>query len=101
MSEKINSFEDWFNNHEFNHLKTGSHKERCEIAWTACAKMKDEEIDKLQKELKDARSAYDHFSFEYRNLDKSWSDYKKENDELKLRIKELKNYKFMYEGLNK
>ncbi len=47
---KITSFDEWFNNHEFNHFKTGSHKERCEIAWTACAKMKNEEINRLIKE---------------------------------------------------
>ena len=45
----IKSFEEWFNSHEFNSFKTGSHKERCEIAWNA----RQSEIDSLKAQLKE------------------------------------------------
>ena len=68
MNEKIMVFEEWFNSHEFNHLKTGSHKERCEIAWNARnleidslktqLKEKDEQVEKLQAIIDDVDDPY-------------------------------------------
>ena len=80
----------------------------CKDAWDAACAMKDEKIEKFKNELKDARAAYDHLSSEYRNLDRSFDDYQKENEGLMGKIekkdaeiaalKNCYNCKNSYEG---
>ena len=97
MSEKITSFED-FCDYCFKSEKEGCFsmsKSVCSRiytkSWNAACKMKDEETEALKIKFSEATKVY---TDEIESL-------QKENEELKLRIKELKNYKFMYEGLCK
>ena len=89
MENKIKSFEDFDDSYEG--LTNPFASQYAEQTWNACAKMKDEETEALKIKFSEATKVY---TDEIESL-------QKENEELKLRIKELKNYKFMYEGLCK